>query len=356
MYILVIFFLLLLVLPLSGLWMLGEDIAPWLAFPPIPRQAEHAPFSWIVFLLLTFMVVVLLLPFIGHCHYRRSDFNKREYAGRIPWWGWAGFCLILFGWIVAWQIIPIEPSWRQHTFTPLWLGYILMVNGWSHKRKGFSLLTRHPWDLGGLSILSAIFWWSLEFLNRFTENWHYLQTESYPAWKYLCLASLPFATVLPAVWSTAELLSSFGWGNSFRAWYPVKVVKSGLFRTAIPLVSVLSLITCGLAPDFLFPCLWISPFLLLVVLESSLGKETILSSLEDGDWSRIIQFSLAALVCGLFWEMWNEFSLPQWKYSIPWVGRFRIFEMPILGYSGYLSFGWECAAVGKYLMKLEYLD
>jgi hypothetical protein len=58
---------------------------------------------------------------------------------------------------------------------------------------------------------------------------------------------------------------------------------------------------------------------------------------------------LAALVCGGLWEMWNYFSLAQWKYSIPFVQRFEVFEMPALGYAGYLPFGLECAAAENLL-------
>jgi hypothetical protein len=32
-------------------------------------------------------------------------------------------------------------------------------------------------------------------------------------------------------------------------------------------------------------------------------------------------------------------------YDVPYVGRFHIFEMPLLGFAGYGPFGWECAAV-----------
>jgi hypothetical protein len=45
--------------------------------------------------------------------------------------------------------------------------------------------------------------------------------------------------------------------------------------------------------------------------------------------------------------MWNFYSLAKWKYSIPFVERFHLFEMPILGYAGYLPFGLECAQVAE---------
>jgi len=50
--------------------------------------------------------------------------------------------------------------------------------------------------------------------------------------------------------------------------------------------------------------------------------------------------------------MWNAHSLAKWEYSIPYVHRFLLFEMPALGYSGYLPFGLECAAVAKLLEEL----
>lgn len=60
----------------------------------------------------------------------------------------------------------------------------------------------------------------------------------------------------------------------------------------------------------------------------------------------------SALVCGFFWEMWNYLSLARWVYAIPFVGRFKVFEMPILGYAGYLPFGLQCAVIGAMVKAL----
>jgi hypothetical protein len=49
--------------------------------------------------------------------------------------------------------------------------------------------------------------------------------------------------------------------------------------------------------------------------------------------------------------MWNYYSLAKWEYSIPFVHRFKIFEMPILGYAGYIPFGLVCAAIGNILQR-----
>ena len=48
---------------------------------------------------------------------------------------------------------------------------------------------------------------------------------------------------------------------------------------------------------------------------------------------------IGTLFTGFFWEMWNFYSLPKWYYTIPYVGFWKVFEMPILGYGGYPFFG-----------------
>lgn len=64
-----------------------------------------------------------------------------------------------------------------------------------------------------------------------------------------------------------------------------------------------------------------------------------------GDWRPAVSAALAGLFCGIFWEMWNQYSLAKWAYTIPYVQRFHLFEMPIIGYMGYLPFGLECIAL-----------
>ena len=61
---------------------------------------------------------------------------------------------------------------------------------------------------------------------------------------------------------------------------------------------------------------------------------------------------MAALVCGFFWELWNYRSLVHWEYSVPFVQRFQLFHMPVLGYAGYLPFGLECLALAGLLERV----
>ena len=59
---------------------------------------------------------------------------------------------------------------------------------------------------------------------------------------------------------------------------------------------------------------------------------------------------MASLLCGLFWELWNLRSLAHWSYAIPFVDRFHLFAMPLLGYAGYVPFGLECLVVADLVL------
>ena len=117
------------------------------------------------------------------------------------------------------------------------------------------------------------------------------------------------------------------------------------------IASGVGLAFIGPFSDFLFPLLWISPVILIVSWQAMNNERHILSDLSDGRWSMVFASSVAALICGFFWEMWNYFSLAKWVYSVPFVHRLQIFEMPLLGYAGYLPFGLECAVIGDMIIK-----
>ncbi|MGD2126314.1 MAG: hypothetical protein PVG99_09555, partial [Desulfobacteraceae bacterium] len=103
-------------------------------------------------------------------------------------------------------------------------------------------------------------------------------------------------------------------------------------------------------PNLLFPLLWISPLLILVSLQALMEERHIFSGLSIGDWRVVLTSALAALVCGFFWEMWNYYSLAKWTYHLPFVHRLQLFEMPVLGYAGYLPFGLECAVIADIVL------
>lgn len=57
-----------------------------------------------------------------------------------------------------------------------------------------------------------------------------------------------------------------------------------------------------------------------------------------------------ALVCGVFWELWNWHAYPKWVYDTPGWDFWHVFEMPLFGYLGYLPFGLELYPLAHLLL------
>jgi len=341
-------------LPLLGVWAAGMPVARYLEFPPTTRYVRHAPFSLPLFLLGVLIVLTPLVPFVRKAlRHRPEEGDLRPAARPFPAWGWAGIASLVVFWILAWTRFSWFAPYQAHTFTPLWLSFVVVVNALSYRSTGRCLLTERTAFFLLLFPASAAFWWSFEYLNRFVQNWYYLDTGEYGPWEYFWLATLPFATVLPAVLSVREWLGTFPrFVVPFRGVLPLRFRHPGKISRALLAAAAGSLAGIGVWPDLLYPLLWISPLVVLVSLDGIAGRSHLLSGASEGDWREIVGFCLAGLLCGFFWEMWNAHSLAKWEYSIPYVHRFLFFEMPALGYSGYLPFGLECAAVAKLLEEL----
>ncbi|MGE5524429.1 MAG: hypothetical protein ACM3SS_12000, partial [Rhodospirillaceae bacterium] len=331
--------------PLVGVMLAGQPAAPYLAFPPRTVYAAHAPFSWLVFggMTLPAAGAAALYGFAirrGRRDGRQAASLRPQYG--FPWWGSIGIALVAGGWTMAWSRGFLPAAWQRHTFTPLWLGYVIVVNALAYRRSGRALLTHEPRILAALFAASAAFWWLFEYLNQYTDNWHYTGVQADTDWDYFLQATLPFSTVLPAVASTRAWLATY---PALDALMLRAVRGRPAYAWMALLGGTLAVGAMGLLPEMLYPMLWLGPAFMLAGLQYLVLGVTSLSPLAGGDWRPVLQPALAALVCGLFWEMWNYGSLARWHYSIPYVDRFHVFEMPLLGYAGYLPFGIECALV-----------
>jgi len=334
-------------LPLLGVFAAGYPLRRYLEFPPATGYVSHASFSWAAFGLYGAIIVAVVRP-LGIRGLRPANGDAGDPAPRrpFPWWGWLG---VLGGgvvWILAWSRFPWFSRWQMHTFTPLWLAFILVINGLSRRRSGRCLMTDRPLFFVLLFPVSAMFWWFFEYLNRFVQNWYYLGPHLSSA-AYFWNATLPFSTVLPAVLSTRQWILSAGWmQRRFGDMRPVAIPVPRLLAASLLAVFSLALAGIGVWPDYLFSLLWISPLMILVCLQTLWGEKHVFSEMAGGQWRGAVSAALAALLCGFFWEMWNYYSLAKWRYCIPFVHRFQVFEMPLLGYAGYLPFGLECSVVG----------
>jgi len=259
---------------------------------------------------------------------------------RLPLHGWLGLGLVLVFWFLNWGLKGPRTHWG---FFPLWLGYCLSIDALVFLRKGTSLLTRSWRKYVGLFLISAPVWWLFEIVNARLQNWHYNGAELFTPFQFWLWASLSFTTVIPAVFGSAELMSSFGF---------LKHLPRGLVIRPGRLVTWL-FFGCGLLmlvlmlvwPSLFFPFVWISFYFITEPLNIWMGNRNLTRWTQHGDWRPVIALWLGVLLTAFFWEMWNYLSYPKWVYHVPWGSYIHIFEMPLLGYGGYLPFSLELFAI-----------
>jgi len=269
-----------------------------------------------------------------------SVLSKIRSRSAFPAHGWIGLLLVGAFWWVNWGLQGARTHWA---FFPMWLGYCLAVDGVVYLRRGDSLLTRSGKKYIGLFFLSAPVWWLFEVFNARLQNWYYQGGELFTPFQFWAWATLSFTTVIPAVFGSAELASSFEW---------IKRLGKGPLiqpnrRTTLVffLAGWLMLGLMLIWPRRFFPFVWISVFFITEPINVWLGHPNLARWTGERDWRPVIALWVGVLMTAFFWEMWNYFSYPKWIYQIPWGNGLHIFEMPLLGYGGYLPFALELYAL-----------
>jgi len=342
-------------LPILGARLQGLPVAQYLEFPPLTQYVVHEPFSWIVFLCMGLGILAFIVPFAvwasGHRLKPKSD--ALESASRsFPGWGYAALLWTVAWWMIAWNRFSFASAVQAHTFFPLWLGYIGVVNALCFKRTGYCSMLNDQKNWLYLFPLSASFWWFFEYLNRFVQNWSYVDFDTLTANTYFWLATLSFSTVLPAVCGTRDVLMSYDlFKQGFNSGWKCSAVAKRKTHWFLFILSCLGLLGIGAFPNYLYPLLWLAPLFILTSLKGIRAERHVLSGLVEGNWTAIVAPMLAALICGFFWELWNFYSLAKWVYHIPFVDTLHVFEMPLLGFAGYLPFGLECVVISNLLTK-----
>ena len=334
-------------------------------FYPEKLWNNRCPFNWWAFIGLVLFTAMCLKPFVRRClksafatnrSPRTANHVSRTTNHAFPWWGWLGVAVLAAGWILSW-------NWHFHWFptlskrlqvqlsyAPLWAGFILIMNGLCVKRSGHSPMTDHPWAYAATFPASSLFWWFFEYLNRYVWNWYYLGIAELGAFEYSFYATICFASVLPGVCAVAA------WLHTFRPF--ADHVYDGMARVNLRrpgwcvflgVLAAVGLTGIVYFPSYAYPFLWISPLAVFVLVQNLLKEPSVLDTFAKGNWSVFFRFSLAALICGFCWETWNYYAAAKWVYAVPWVHRFQIWEMPFIGFGGYLPFGVECAAVTAWI-------
>jgi hypothetical protein len=258
----------------------------------------------------------------------------------FPVHGWLGLGLVILFWVLNWTLTGPRTHWG---FFPLWLGYCLAMDGLVYWRTGTSLLKRNPRKYVGLFLISAPVWWIFELLNLRTQNWTYVGAEIFSPLEFTFWTTLSFMTVLPAVFGSAELFASFDFikrlGPGLVIGTDKRTTLSFFFAGWVMLALLL------IWPKIFFPFIWLSVYFILEPINVWLGNRSLADWTVKGDWRPVISLWLGVLLTAFFWEMWNYLAYPKWIYHVAWGNWLHIFEMPLLGYGGYLPFALELYAV-----------
>jgi hypothetical protein len=265
-------------------------------------------------------------------------------VNKFPYYGWFGIFLIILFWILNWSLSGLRTNWG---FFPLWLGYCITIDALVFLRKNTSMIHRNIFIYILLFLMSVPVWWLFEFFNGFTRNWFYIGGESFSGMEYFLWASLSFSTVIPAVLGTAELAGTFKWIKNLKQG-PVVGKERGTLITLFSIGAVM-LFFLFTFPEVFYPLLWISLYLIIDSINAAAGNSSLLDFTGLGDWKAVIALFTGCMICAFFWEMWNFHSYPKWIYYLPGVNVFKLFEMPLPGYIGYLPFSLEIFALYNFI-------
>lgn len=231
----------------------------------------------------------------------------------------------------------IDPFYRlYYIFT--WYSYIFIVDGIIYSIKRNSLIISRTSEFFYMLFVSFGWWFLFEIFNIFLKNWSYLMLPYDNSLRYFGYI-FAYATVLPAIFETSELIETIG---------IFKKIKTKNFKTNpikfdnIIWAGILSTLFVLIIPKYLFPFIWFFPLLITEPLNLKLGTRSFIREISGGNMEKVLNISLAGLICGLLWEFWNFKSGAKWVYHLPFLNEPKLFEMPVYGYIGFVFFALEC--------------
>ena len=255
----------------------------------------------------------------------------------MPLLGLLGLWLILLG--EGLSFIHILP-WSQYVFPLFWYGYLLLLDSVNCRLKVHSLIAHRRRELALMLPVSAFYWYLFEWYNLVIQNWVYTNTPP-ERWIEIPMKIISFATVIPALYETTDLLGTLPWTRKAlktrplipASWHTLSLVL-GLFLSFLPL----------LFPRFFFWSVWLGLFFLLDPINDRSGRPSILREWREGYLRKTSILLIAGYLCGFFWEFWNYWAYTKWIYTVSVPDMPHIFEMPILGFLGFGPFALETFA------------
>lgn len=232
-------------------------------------------------------------------------------------------------------------------FTPIvWSGYILFADAWVFKKRGDSYLVTRRKEFAAMLPVSVMFWLVFEGYNIFLENWRYVGLPD-NFWIRLFGYGWSFATIWPAVLETNELLLGYG------IFHNLQIRPLGFSNRLLNLFVAVGVVE--LTVPILFPSpwwgilVWTGFVFLLEPFNYRRGRPSVLAELREGRLQLFLSLMLSGLICGLLWEFWNFWAGAKWIYNVPILSNVKLFEMPVVGYLGFMAFGLEIFAMWQFV-------
>jgi hypothetical protein len=231
-------------------------------------------------------------------------------------------------------------------YTPIqWTGLILFLDGLNKRRSGQSWIGDHFREFVLLCVISIGSWLIFEWYNVYLKNWTYLNLPDNRLERYFGYA-WAFATISPGMFLIYLTLDDLVPGEDptpypklpNAVFYPFVVF--GLAFLVVPLIWPSTWMT---------PLVWMGFAFFLDPIVGRMGGRSILSEFFTGHFRSMPLFFLAGLVAGLLWEFWNFWAISKWEYDVPYWGHIKLFEMPVLGFLGFMPFIIESYAIYQFV-------
>jgi hypothetical protein len=343
-----------LVLPWLAAWFAYPDthLPPKFGvFPPVFEP--NAPgFNLVIFIVLSLVVlgIAALLLFPQWFGFKRVAPPAPAPRAKYPVWFWIGLVLTAFFWWLMWARVTPFGNLVYYAFTPLWYGFILVLDGLVYRRSnGNSMLASEPRTLLLTAAISMGAWLYFEYFDYFVlSNWYYPNGHMPELAHGLIVALflIAYTTVWPVVLEAYTLLQTFPALSVRYSEGPKLALPGDLLLWGGLLLMVLMVFL----PYPLFWVVWIGPLLVFSGMLIRHGVWTPYTAMAEGNWGPVLLSALASLLVAVFWEVWNfgsshpsaePLTNPNyWQYDIPYVNVIHLFsEMPLLGFAGYLPFG-----------------
>jgi hypothetical protein len=234
--------------------------------------------------------------------------------------------------------LGVEP-FKTFFYLFAWWTFIPVIGAINAQRGGNSLIFGGSGQLVRVTGYSLIVWLFFEIWNFRLHNWLYVGVIELTWLRWLAY-TVSFATVLPAILEMDTLLGKLGLAR--RVSGPAIRVSAGLLNGCV-LAGLIMMALVVLLPRYCFPLLWVGLiFILDPVVYHRQRTASFLGQAAMGSYAQLLRLALAGLLCGVLWEFWNYWSGAKWIYAIPFFNFWKVFEMPLIGYLGFMPFALEC--------------